>query len=325
MSLFLQMILPVPIGFLLDLLLGDPAWPLHPVRILGQLISGMEKIIRSCFPKTRRGEQIGGFLMTVLVCVFSTLLPVVVFLLLYRYAWGVGFLLECIVCYQLLAVRSLRKESARVQDALEKKDLNEARSAVSRIVGRDTDALDETGVTKAAVETVAENTCDGVIAPLFYMMIGGAALGLLYKAINTMDSMVGYQNDRYRYFGSAAAHLDDAANFIPARLAALFMLLAGGGLKMDVKNGWKIYRRDGRKHKSPNAAQSESVMAGLLQVQLAGDARYFGQLYKKPVIGDPIRQIQKNDIYEAGRVLYGSAWIGLLLFTGIKILIILLL
>ncbi len=259
--------------------------------------------------------------MVIFIAAVCTILPAVLFLLLYRAAWGIGFLLECIVCYQLLATKSLRQESARVEEELEKGDLSRARGAVSRIVGRDTEHLDQKGVTKAAVETEAENTCDGVIAPLFYMAIGGAVLGLLYKAINTMDSMVGYQNDRYRYFGRAAARLDDAANFIPARLTALILLLAGAIMGLDVKNGWRIYRRDGRKLKSPNAAQSEAVMAGLLEVELAGDAWYFGELYDKPAIGDPIRQVQSTDIRLAGRVLLISAVLGVVLFTGIKLMI----
>ena len=194
-------------------------------------------------------------------------------------------MIESFFCYQILAVKSLKVESDRVYRALKEEGLISGRKAVSMIVGRDTKELSEEGVTKAAVETVAENTSDGVIAPLFYMVIGGAVLGFAYKAVNTMDSMIGYKNDKYRYFGTAAARLDDAANFLPSRLAALLMIAASFLLGMDGPGAFRIYCRDRKNHKSPNAAQTESVMAGALGVELAGNAWYFGKLYEKPTIG----------------------------------------
>ena len=217
--------------------------------------------------------------------------PSVILYVSYGYAFWLGVLVESFMCYQILATKSLSTESDKVRRALEEEGLPSARKAVSMIVGRDTENLTEEGVIKAAVETVAENTSDGVIAPLFYLMIGGAVLGFGYKAVNTMDSMIGYKNDTYMYFGTAAARLDDVVNFIPARLSAWLMLLASMFTGMDWKNAWRIYCRDRSNHKSPNAAQTESVMAGALRVCLAGDAWYFGKLHRKPTIGDPLREI----------------------------------
>lgn len=189
------------------------------------------------------------------------------------------------------------------------------------IVGRDTESLTEEGVTKAAVETVAENTSDGVVAPLFYMVIGGACLGFAYKAVNTMDSMVGYKNEKYRYFGTAAARLDDVVNFIPARIAAALMIAASFLLGMDGKRAVSIYRRDRKNHKSPNAAQTESVMAGALGVELAGNAWYFGTLYEKPAIGDAVRKIEIRDIRNSHRLLYGTSILALVFLMGLKCLL----
>lgn len=211
-------------------------------------------------------------------------------------------MLETFMCYQILATKSLKTESDKVYKALKTEGLKEARQAVSMIVGRDTERLSEEGVIKATVETVAENTSDGVIVPLFYMAIGGAAAGFGYKAVNTMDSMIGYRNEKYTYFGTAAARLDDVVNYIPARLSAWLMIIAAYLTGMDGKNAVHIYRRDKRKHKSPNAAQTESVMAGALDVALAGDAWYFGKLYEKPFIGDPVKEICAEDIRRAHKL-----------------------
>ncbi len=225
------------------------------------------------------------------------------------------------MCYQLLATRSLRDESRKVYDALKTGDMEKSRYAVSMIVGRDTQSLSREGVTKAAVETVAENTSDGIIAPLFYMMIGGAVLGFAYKAVNTMDSMVGYKNDRYRYFGTAAARLDDVLNFIPARLSAGIMILAAALAGFDGKNAWKIFRRDRLRHASPNSAQTEAVMAGALRIQLAGDAWYFGELHKKPFIGDPLRTVEIEDILRSHRLMYVTAALSAVIFGAVRLLV----
>ena len=258
--------------------------------------------------------------MLVVVTV-STGVPAVILSVAYKYFWQLGFALESFWCYQILATKSLKVESDRVYIALKNKGLEAGRKAVSMIVGRDTQNLTEEGVTKAAVETVAENTSDGVIAPLFYMLIGGAVLGFTYKAINTMDSMVGYKNDKYQWFGTAAAKLDDVVNFIPARVSAVLMIAASYLTGMDGKNAARIFRRDRFNHKSPNSAQTEAVMAGALDVQLAGDAWYFGKLHKKPTIGDPVREMELLDIRRSHKLLYGTAMLGLILGIILRILV----
>ena len=258
--------------------------------------------------------------MLVVVTV-STGVPAVILSVAYKYFWQLGLALESFWCYQIFATKSLKVESDRVYIALKDKGLEAGRKAVSMIVGRDTQNLTEEGVTKAAVETVAENTSDGVIAPLFYMLIGGAVLGFTYKAINTMDSMVGYKNDKYQWFGTAAAKLDDVVNFIPARVSAVLMILAAYRTGMDGKNAACIFRRDRFNHKSPNSAQTEAVMAGALDVQLAGDAWYFGKLHKKPTIGDPVREMELLDIRRSHKLLYGTAMLGLILGIILRILV----
>lgn len=318
MNLILQMMLPPAVGFVLDLMLGDPGWLYHPVRMIGHLITGSERIIRKCFSKTPGGERLGGVMLVMIVLGAGIAVPALLLRAAYGWKFPFGLAVESFMCYQILAVRSLRTESDKVFQALDQGNLADARKAVSMIVGRDTRNLTKEGVAKAAVETVAENTSDGVTAPMFYMVLGGAALGFAYKAVNTMDSMVGYKNDRYRYFGTAAARLDDVVNYLPARLSAGCMLLGSVLTGMDAKNACRIYLRDRRKHKSPNAAQTESVMAGALGVELAGDAWYFGILHQKPAIGDPLREIEPEDIRRAHRLLYASAVISLILLLGVK-------
>ena len=255
--------------------------------------------------------------MLVVVTV-STGVPAVILSVAYKYFWQLGLALESFWCYQILATKSLKVESDRVYIALKDKGLEAGRKAVSMIVGRDTQNLTEEGVTKAAVETVAENTSDGVIAPLFYMLIGGAVLGFTYKAINTMDSMVGYKNDKYQWFGTAAAKLDDVVNFIPARVSAVLMILAAYLTGMDGKNAACIFRRDRFNHKSPNSAQTEAVMAGALDVQLAGDAWYFGKLVKKPTIGEDLRTVEAADIMRINRMMITASLIALVLFLAVR-------
>ena len=291
-------------GFVLDALFGDPAWLPHPVVYMGKAISKLEKFLRPRLPKTPQGELLGG-------AIVAFCLPVGTFLLTGLVCWGaarlhplLGLAVQMFWCGQALAARGLVQESTNVYIELKKPDLPGARKAVSRIVGRDTAELTAEGVTKAAVETVAENASDGVIAPLLYMLIGGAPLALTYKAINTMDSMLGYKNERYLYFGRVPAKLDDVANYIPSRLAGLLWVAAAAFTHNDAKGAWKIWRRDRRNHASPNSAQTESACAGALGVQLAGPAYYFGEYYAKPTIGDALRPIEPEDILRANRMMY---------------------
>ena len=308
-------------GLLLDLLFGDPVWLYHPVRLIGCWLSWAERKLRKVC-----GSHLtaAGGVLWVLTALPAFLIP---FGLLSLAGWvhpALRFLLEAFWCFQILAARSLSSESRKVYEKLKESDLPGARRAVSMIVGRDTEKLTEEGVTKAAVETVAENTSDGVTAPLIYMMIGGAPLGFLYKAVNTMDSMLGYKNDRYLYFGRIPAKMDDIFNYIPARITGLLMTAAAFLTGLDGKNAWKIYRRDRRKHASPNAAQTESVCAGALGVQLAGDAVYFGKVYKKEFIGDALRRIEPEDILRTRRLMYAAEFLTFLLCGGLKLALILL-
>lgn len=309
MNLLLQMFLPVMAGFVLDLIFGDPVWLYHPVRMIGHLISGVEKIIRSLFPSGKTGERIGGGLLVVIVVAVSMAVPGGILYLAYHISFYLGLAVESFMCYQILATKSLKVESDRVYQEIQTGDIARARKAVSMIVGRDTQNLTIEGVTKAAVETVAENTSDGVIAPLFYMVIGGALLGFAYKAVNTMDSMVGYKNDRYLYFGRTAAKLDDIVNYIPARISALLMVVSCFlcGKEFDGKRAWYIFKRDRYRHASPNSAQTEAVCAGALGIRLAGNASYFGKIVEKPYIGDAERAVETEDIKRTNRLLYATA------------------
>ena len=300
----------------MDFIFGDPSWLYHPVRIIGKGIELGERILRKLFRE--KHLVLAGAVLWVIIAGVSFLIPLGLLFLAQKLHPGVRFALETCWCFQILAGRSLCRESGKVYDRLQEDDLPGARRAVSMIVGRDTESLTGEGVTKAAVETVAENTSDGVTAPLIYMMIGGAPLGFLYKAVNTMDSMLGYKNDRYLYFGRIPAGMDDIFNYIPARITALAMIAAAYLTGLDGRNAWRIYRRDRKKHASPNAAQTESVCAGALRVQLAGDAVYFGKLYKKELIGDRLRPIEPRDIKRAQRLMYVTALLLLLLCGGMK-------
>lgn len=305
-------------GFILDLMIGDPRWLYHPVCLIGNLIAFLEKILRKIFPKTDKGELAAGIVEVILVCLLSGGIPFLILHILYGISVWAGFALETFWCYQLLAGKCLKDESRKVYVQLVNHNLEGARQAVSMIVGRDTENLSEAGVTKAAVETVAENTSDGVIAPLIFMLIGGAPLGFFYKAVNTMDSMVGYKNEKYLHFGRFAAKMDDVWNYIPSRISALLMIASAWIFRMDYKRAWAVWKRDRRKHASPNSAQTEAVCAGALQVQLAGDAYYFGKLYPKETIGDDVRPIEPEDILRAGNLMDGTALLTLLVFGLLK-------
>lgn len=305
-------------GFGLDLLLADPAWMPHPVVGMGRAIAALEKRLRRLFPATPAGERAAGRVLAAALPLGTFALAAGALALAYRLHPAAGFALETLWCWQALALRGLADESGKVYVQLAKGDLPAARRAVSRIVGRDTGSLTAAGVTKAAVETVAENFSDGVAAPLFYLLIGGAPLGLAYKAVNTMDSMVGYKNKTYLHFGRAAARLDDAANFLPSRLAALLWIGAAGLAGFDGRGAWRIWRRDRLRHASPNSAQTESACAGALGVQLAGPAWYFGEYYDKPTIGDDTRPVEPADILRADRMLYLAGFLALGLGLGLR-------
>ena len=302
-------------GFLLDCIIGDPPWTYHPIRLIGRLISAEEKRIRQ---KTAKSERRGGRIMAARVCVTVFLMSLIISAAAYLIHPYVYIAVDGVMCCFLLAARSLKRESMKVYRAAQCNDTEGARRAVSMIVGRDTAALDVEGIIKAAVETVAENTSDGVIAPMLFAAVGGAPLGFLYKAINTMDSMVGYKNDKYINFGRAAARLDDFVNFIPSRISAVLMIFSSWLLRMDYKNAIRIFRRDRFNHASPNSAQTEAVCAGALGVRLAGDAYYFGRLYKKKFIGDDTRLVEAEDIRRANRLMYASAVTMLIVISAVK-------
>lgn len=330
------------LGFVLDLVLGDPVWLYHPVRLIGKLITGTESVLRgrregsARLERRDRKETIDRRNLAQGVCLVLVVLGgtvavvtgIVVGAYLVRACLGIA--VETLLTWQALAAKSLRVESMRVYTCLKgngeqlheaagrEEALAAARQAVSMIVGRDTAQLEEAGVIRAAVETVAENTSDGVIAPMLYLCLGGPILGFAYKAVNTMDSMVGYKNEKYLYFGRAAAKLDDAVNFLPARISAGLMLAACVGSRaFDLAGALRIYRRDRRKHASPNSAQTESVCAGALGLRLAGPASYFGKTVDKPYIGDETRQIEPEDIRRANRLMLGSAGLCEVLCLGL--------
>ena len=306
------------LGFFLDLIFGDPQGFPHVIRAAGKLIGFAEKKLRPRLSATPQGERAAGVLMVCVVLALCVGVPALALSALYGLWVPLGLAAESFLCYQLLATRALRDESLKVYKSLKAKDLPGARYWVSMIVGRDTQNLDEAAVARAAVETVAENSSDGCVAPLFYMALGGVLGGCFCKAVNTMDSMVGYKNERYLNFGRCAARLDDAVNFIPARLAAWLMIAAAWLTGLDGKNALKIYRRDRFNHASPNSAQTEAVCAGALGLRLAGPASYFGVLHHKPTIGDALRPIEPEDILRSHRLLYVTASLAFLLALAFR-------
>lgn len=306
-------------GFLLDALLGDPRRIPHPIVAMGNAIAWLEPRLRAAFPDTPSGARRAGVVLVAVLCAGSfgaTWCLIAVAGLVHPL---LGFAVETWLCCQALAACELRRQSMRVVRELTREGLPAARRAVGMIVGRDTEALDERGVLKAAVETVAENTADGVVGPLVYLIVGGAPLGMLYKAVNTMDSMVGYKNERYLDFGRAAARVDDVLGFIPARLAALCMIAAAPAAGLSAKGAWRIWRRDRFNHASPNSAQTESAMAGALGVELAGSAVYFGKLVEKPTMGDATRSIEREDVRRANRLMVLASALSLVVLGGARI------
>ncbi len=311
----------VVVGFITDIIIGDPDYPFHPVRLIGKMIAGLEKLLRKVFPKSKAGELSAGLIMVVIITAVTYSAGWLAVWITGKISIYLLFALEALISYQCIAVKAMLKESENVLDKVKTGDISSAGQAVKRIVGRDTDKLDMQGVIRADIECVAESLCDGVIAPLFYLMIGGLPLGLAYKAVNTMDSMTGYKNDRYLYFGRAAARLDDIANFIPSRLAA-FMIMAGSFFcGRDFKNSFVIWKRDRYKHASPNSAQTEAAMAGALGIRLGGPAYYFGERYEKEYIGDDIKSVEKEDIIGADKIFAVASLLGLIVLGTFRVLI----
>ena len=308
----------VLLGFALDALLGDPRWIPHPVCAVGKLISLMEKLLRRLFPP-RKGTMIfAGVILWIVVCGVSFAVPFFVLRFLTKINFWLGFAANFLLCWLIFARKSLSEAGQHVYSAV-KDSVEEGRKAVAWYVGRDTAELTEEGVIKAAVETIAENLTDGVVSPLIYMLIGGAPLGMLYKAVNTLDSMVGYHSDKYEYLGKFSAKMDDIFNFIPARLSALCIIAGAGMLRLDNRNALRIYRRDRNLHKSPNAGQTESACAGALHIQLGGDASYFGKIVKKAAFGDPLRRVNRTDILATIDLMNAASVLALALCCAIRL------
>ncbi len=310
----------IVVGFILDLIFGDPHWLPHPICLIGNLIGFLDKKLRKLFGFSEQGLLIGGALLVVLVAGLAYVVPYLILHFASLVSWKLAFVIESIMFYQIFATKCLKDESMLVFKSLAKNDLVDARVKLSWIVGRDTKELTEEEVIKGTVETVAENTADGIIAPMFFMFLGGAPLAFLYKGINTMDSMVGYKNDTYLYFGRAAAKMDDVFNFIPARITGIIMIVASYFLNMNACGAWKIFWRDRYNHLSPNSAMTESVAAGALNIQLGGGHYYFGKWVPKKTIGDNIRPVVKEDIMAVNNLLYLTAIISMMLFSLISLL-----
>lgn len=321
MVIDMEILIAIIIGFILDLIFGDPQWLPHPIRAIGLMISKGEKLLRNILPKY---PFAAGMILTILVVGMSFVVPFWILFFAAKLNVYLRIGIEAIFCYQILATKCLKVESMRVYKYLVKGDMANSRKYLSWIVGRDTDKLNEQQISKAVVETIAENTSDGVIAPMIFLAIGGAPLGFLYKAVNTLDSMIGYKNEKYMYFGRFAAKLDDVMNFIPAIISAWFMIAASFIIGLDAKNAVKIYKRDRHNHSSPNSAKTEAVAAGALNVQLAGDAYYFGKLVKKQTIGDNNRKVTPEDIRMMNRLMYSTAFISVVLLYNLRLLILLL-
>ncbi|TDP51949.1 adenosylcobinamide-phosphate synthase CbiB [Aminicella lysinilytica] len=314
----------VLIAFALDAIFGDPGWIPHPIVFIGKLISATENLLRRIIPATKNGQLAGGFFLTVTVVAISFIIPFLAIKYLGMLDWRLGWALQVFWCWQIFAARSLKKEAMRVYDQIEAGNLEEARKYLGFIVGRDTGDMDFDEIEKAVVETVAENTSDGVTAPMLFMIIGGAPLGFLYKAVNTLDSMVGYKNEKYLYFGRFSAYTDDVFNYIPSRITAMAMILGAGLSSMSGKNAWRMWRRDRNKHLSPNSGHLESACAGALGVQLGGDACYFGKLYKKNALGDDLRHIEADDIRKSITLMYAASVIMLALAELARVAVVLL-
>lgn len=308
-------------AFLLDAAIGDPEGIWHPVRAIGKFVSRLEDRVRHFCGGNEGALKIGGAVIVALTCAACGLIPWLILKALGFISVWLRIAAELVLCWYMIAAGSLKKESMRVYEELDRRSIGGARYALSRIVGRDTDSLDEEGIIKAAVETVAENTTDGVVAPMLAYAIGGITGMFIYKAVNTMDSMLGYMDEHYRSIGCAAARTDDLFNYIPSRVTAHIMIMCCPLAGLDRKNAARVFKRDKNNHKSPNAGQTEAVMAGALGIQLGGSAYYFGKLYEKKTFGDPLRSAVPGDIERANKLMYIAAIFSLALCMIIAVIL----
>lgn len=307
----------IVVAVFIDWILGDPYWFPHPIIYIGKLIRKLEKKGRkSC--KTQKGIKAFGGLIVIIVAVTSFVLP---FVILYasRNIPILHHVLNIFILWTTLACKCLNVEAKKIFYSLEKDDIKDARVKLSYIVGRETENLNAEEIIRADVETVAENASDGVIAPLFYAMLGGAPLAMMYKGINTMDSMLGYLTEEYKYIGFFPAKVDDIFNFIPARLTGVLMSLSAPIVKGNIISSLKIMIRDRKNHKSPNCAYPEAAAAGAMKVQLGGTNTYFGEVMYKPTIGDKIKELKKEHIIECIKLMYSSEVFMIIIYTIITL------
>ena len=309
------------LGILLDFIFGDPYFLYHPITFIGNIISLSEKFFRRYFCKNSKEEFISGIIVAILIPVFCFVLSLFILIILCKINIYIGFILHTFWVYQILALRSLEKESKKVYTDLNNNDIQKARKSLSMIVGRETKNLNKQEIIKATVETIAENTSDGITAPFLFIIIGGAPLGFFYKAVNTLDSMIGYRNEKYEFFGKAAAKFDDILNFIPSRITGFLMCISSFLLFYDYKNAFKIFFRDRKKHISPNSAQTESAASGALDISLGGTHVYFGIKVEKEIIGDNIKEAENNDILKMHKLMIVTSIIFFAVFILIRFLI----
>lgn len=309
-------IFSIIIGFILDLIIGDPNNPFHPVRGIGKLCSIFEKINRKIFKKSLK---FAGLITWIIVCSVSVFISYIIITASYKANFIFGVFIEGVIIYFCISCRALHKEGAKVAQSLKNRDIKEARKRLSYIVGRDTQNLDEKAVTRAVIETIAENISDGVIAPLIFIGIFGAAGGVLYKAVNTMDSMFGYKNDKYIDFGYFPAKMDDVFNFVPSRLTGFLVIVGSLILNYNYINSFKVFKRDRKKHLSPNSAQSEAAVAGALSIKLGGPNYYFGKLVEKPFLGTALKKIEISDIYRSIKILYAVSLLGFIISISLNL------
>ena len=300
------------IAYVLDLIFGDPQNVIHPVQVIGKTISAGEKVLLRKKYKFLAGAVLNIFTVSItytLMYLISKSVKISVFFMI----------IEIYLMYTIFSINSLAREGNRVYRILKEGDIEKARKDLSYLVSRDTEMMDEKMIIRSTMETISENTVDGIVAPMFYMFLGGMPLAMAYKAINTLDSMVGYKNEKYMEFGKFSAKVDDVANFIPARITGILIVLASMILGYDYKNSLKIFIRDRKNHSSPNSAHSEASVAGALRVQFGGKVSYFGKEIDKPTIGDKTKEFELEDIRKNIRIMYVTSFLSLVMFSVISV------